>query len=65
MAFDSDGEVDFGFIANFGKTIGASEDALRLLISLLAGQFVLHIYLTDFHLTVMKYPCLCGCFCCQ
>ena len=41
---DSAGEVDFGIIANFGKTIGASEDALRLLISLLAGQFVLHIY---------------------
>lgn len=43
-ALDSAGEVDFGIIANIGKTIGASEDALRLLISLLAGQFVLHIY---------------------
>ena len=59
MAFDSAGEVDFGFIANFGKTIGASEDALRLLISLLAGQFVVRIYLTNVHLRLMKYFCLC------
>ena len=32
-------EIDFGLIANFAKTIGATEDALRLLISLLAGKY--------------------------
>ena len=36
-------EIDFGIIANFAKTIGATEDALRLLISLLAGKYVLKL----------------------
>ena len=38
--FEEHNEMSLGLIADFGKTIGATEDALRLLISLLAGRCI-------------------------
>ncbi len=35
--FDGGGGLEVGIMENFAKTIGATEDALRLLVSLLAG----------------------------